>query len=226
MIRVTVAGAAAVRTEDYTMIRILLVDDHAVVRAGYRQLLEFAPEYQVVAEAASAAAGYRRFLEFAPDVVITDLSLPGVGGIELLRRLRARQPELKALAFSVHEEPMFVERALAAGALGYVSKRSAPDTLVAAVEAVARGREFLSPDLAQARQAQRRPNDALHSLSQREFEIFRQVAEGRSVRDIASGLCISGKTVSNHYSQIRVKLGLRSAAEMARLAIVNGIVRV
>jgi len=208
------------------MIRILLVDDHAVVRAGYRQLLECAPEYQVVAEAASAAAGYRRFLECMPDVVITDLSLPGVGGIELLRRLRARQPELRALAFSVHEEPMFVDRALAAGALGYVSKRSAPDTLVAAVDAVSRGREFLSPDLAHARAHQRKPDDALHSLSQREFEIFRQVAEGRSVRDIASGLCISGKTVSNHYSQIRVKLGLRSAAEMARLAIVAGIVRV
>ncbi|WP_293374840.1 response regulator transcription factor, partial [Nevskia sp.] len=141
------------------MIRILLVDDHAVVRAGYRQLLECAPEYQVVAEAASAASGYRRFLECAPDVVITDLSLPGVGGIELLRRLRARQPELRALAFSVHEEPMFVDRALAAGALSYVSKRSAPDTLIAAVDAVARGREFLSPDLAHARDTQRKPND-------------------------------------------------------------------
>eukprot|EP01034_Spumella_vulgaris_P012417 gene12417-15809_t len=93
--------------EENNMIRILLVDDHAVVRAGYRQLLECAPEYTVVAEAASAAAGYRRFLECAPDVVITDLSLPGVGGIELLRRLRARQPDLRALAFSVHEESMF-----------------------------------------------------------------------------------------------------------------------
>ncbi len=208
------------------MIRILLVDDHAVVRAGYRQLLECAPEYQVVAEASSAACGYRRFLECAPDVVITDLSLPGVGGIELLRRMSARQPDLKALAFSVHEEPMFVNRAFAAGALGYVSKRSAPDTLVAAVDSVAHGREFLSPDLAGTRQQQRRPDDALHRLSQREFEIFRQIAEGRSVRDIASGLCISGKTVSNHYSQIRLKLGLRSAAEMARLAIVAGVVRV
>ncbi|WP_295679916.1 response regulator transcription factor [uncultured Nevskia sp.] len=208
------------------MIRILLVDDHAVVRAGYRQLLECAPEYTVVAEAASAAAGYRRFLECAPDVVITDLSLPGVGGIELLRRLRARQPELRALAFSVHEESMFVERALAAGALGYVSKRSAADTLVAAVDAVSHGREFLSPDLARTGPSRRQTNDVLHKLSQREFEIFRQVAEGHSVREIATGLCISGKTVSNHYSQIRVKLGLRSAAEMARLAIVAGVVRV
>jgi len=208
------------------MIRILLVDDHAVVRAGYRQLLECAPEYTVVAEAASAAAGYRRFLECAPDVVITDLSLPGVGGIELLRRLRGRQPALRALAFSVHEEAMFVDRALAAGALGYVSKRSAPDTLIAAVDAVSQGCEFLSPDVARVRAGQSRHEHALHSLSQREFEIFRQIAEGHSVRDIASGLCISGKTVSNHYSQIRVKLGLRSAADMARLAIVAGVVRV
>jgi len=208
------------------MTRILLIDDHAVVRAGYRRLLECAPAYTVVAEAASAAAGYRRFLECRPDVVITDLSLPGVGGIELLRRLRVRSPNLRALAFSVHEEPVFVERAFAAGALGYVSKRSAPDTLIAAVDAVAHGREFLSADVAHHRQVGQQSGDGLRTLSQREFEIFRQIAEGRSVREIADGLCISGKTVSNHYSQIRNKLGLRSAAELARLAITVGVVRV
>lgn len=208
------------------MIRILLVDDHAVVRAGYRRLLECAPGYTVVAEAASAASGYRRFLEHLPDVVITDLSLPGVGGIELLRRLCARRPGLRALAFSVHEEPLFVERALAAGALGYVSKRAAPDTLIAAVEAVANGREFLSPDVAHCRRSQAQPGDVLRRLSQREFEIFRQIAEGRSVREIATALCISGKTVSNHCTQIRLKLGMRSPAEMARLAILAGVVHV
>lgn len=208
------------------MTRILLVDDHAVVRAGYRRLLEGAPLQPVIEEAASAAAAYRRFLAARPDVVITDLSLPGVGGIELLRRLKLREPALKALVFSVHEEPLFVERALAAGALGYVSKRSAPDTLVAAVEAVARGCGFLSPDLARARACNGLTADRLHQLSQREFEIFRQIAEGQSVREIASTLCISGKTVSNHYSQIRVKLGLRSAAEIARLAIRTGVLRV
>ncbi|GAC1624173.1 MAG: response regulator transcription factor [Nevskia sp.] len=208
------------------MTRILLVDDHAVVRAGYRRLLECAPACAVVAEAASAAAGYRRFLETRPDVVITDLSLPGVGGIELLRRLRRREPAVKALAFSVHEEPVFVERALAAGALGYVSKRSAPDTLVAAVEAVARGCRFVSPDVALVLARRGPVADGLQQLSQREFEIFRPIAEGRSIREIASGLCISGKTVSNHYSRIRLKLGLRSAVEMARLALTSGVLRV
>ena len=208
------------------MTTILLVDDHAVVRAGYRRLLECAPACSVIAEAASAAAGYRRFLETRPDVVITDLSLPGVGGIELLRRLKRRDPGLRALAFSVHEEAIFVERALAAGALGYVSKRSAPDTLLAAVDAVARGHGFLSPDLALIHANRGQVADGLRQLSQREFEIFRQIAEGRSVREIAGELCISGKTVSNHYSQIRVKLGLRSAAEMARLAITAGVLRV
>jgi len=208
------------------MTTILLVDDHAVVRAGYRRLLECAPACAVIAEAGSAAAGYRRFLEAAPDVVITDISLPGVGGIELLRRLKLRAPGLRALAFSVHEEAVFVERAMAAGALGYVSKRSAPDTLVAAVEAVAHGCRFLSPDIASAHARRENAGDALHQLSPREFEIFQQVAEGRSVREIASELCISGKTVSNHYAQIRVKLGIRSAAEMARLAIRSGVLHV
>jgi len=214
------------RKPSILMTRILLIDDHAVVRAGYRRLLECTPAYSVIAEAASAAVGYRRFLETRPDIVITDLSLPGVGGIELLRRLRLRQPALKALAFSVHEEGIFVERAFAAGALGYVSKRSAPDTLVAAVDAVARGEEFLSPDVAHFRRERSASVDLMQALSQREFEIFRQIAEGRSIREVAENLCISGKTVSNHYSQIRAKLQLRTSAEVARLAITLGILRV
>jgi len=214
------------------MIRILLVDDHAVVRSGYRGLLECAPGYQIVAEAASGSQAYRRFLEHRPDVVITDLSLPGVGGIELLRRMHRRVGVLRALVFSVHDEPVFVERALSAGALGYVTKRSAPDTLVAAVAAVAavaQGRRFLSDDVqsvAPASGALATGQGVIERLSQREFEIFRQLAEGAAVREIAAGLSISGKTVSNHCSQIRLKLGVQTMAEMTRLAIAAGVVRV
>ena len=119
------------------MIRILLVDDHAVVRAGYRQLLECAPEYQVVAEAASAAAGYRRFLECAPDVVITDLSLPGVGGIEVLRRLGGSLPATKVLIFSGKQEPHIVRALMQAGIHGFVNKNGPLSELRKALEAVA-----------------------------------------------------------------------------------------
>lgn len=206
------------------MIRILLIDDHAVVRAGYRRLLETAAGFSVVAEADSGPSGYRRFLETPFDVVITDLSLPGVGGIELLRRMRRRCESLKALAFSVHELPIYVERALASGALGYVSKRAAPDTLVEAVRAVASGQRFVSLGLAPERQPMA-AESTLQRLSDREFEIFRQIAEGHSLSQIASGLSISGKTVSNHCAQIRSKLGLKGAAEIARVAIASGIVR-
>ncbi len=207
--------------------RILLVDDHAVVREGYRRLLESEPHYRVVAEAASGPLAYRRYLEHRPDVIITDLSLPGVGGIELMRRLR-RHGEMRALAFSVHEETVYVERAFAAGALGYLTKRSAADLLMNAVAAVARGERYLSPDLrlpSQEAGAHESLSAMLESLSHREFEIFRQLAEGRPVRQIASGLSISGKTVSNYSSQIRLKLGVQSTADMARLAISMGIVR-
>jgi DNA-binding NarL/FixJ family response regulator len=211
------------------MIRILLVDDHAVVRSGYRGLLECAAGHQIVAEAANGSQAYRRFLEHRPDVVITDLSLPGVGGIELLRRMHRRSPGVRALVFSVHDEPVFVERALSAGALGYVTKRSAPDTLVAAVAAVAQGRRFLSEDVqaaAPAAGALASGKGVIERLSQREFEIFRQLAEGAAVREIAAGLSISGKTVSNHCSQIRLKLGVQTMADMTRLAIAAGVVRV
>ncbi len=207
------------------MTRILLIDDHAVVREGYRRLLECAADCVVVAEASNAAQAYRRYLEHAPDVVITDLSLPGVSGIELLRRLRRREPRLRALAFSVHEEAIFVERSLAAGATGYISKRCAPDVLIDAVAAVARGERYVSTGSRKASAALDRPLLAnLEQLSHREFEIFRLIAEGKPVRSIGTSLSISGKTVSNHCSQIRSKLGLQSSADMAKLAIAMGIV--
>jgi DNA-binding NarL/FixJ family response regulator len=204
------------------MIRILLVDDHAVVRAGYRRLIESVPGYTVVAEAASGAAGYRRALEGGVDVVVMDLSLPGVGGLEVTRRLNRRRPELRILVFSVHEESVFVQRALQAGAAGYLSKRSAAEQMIDALQAVAAGQRYLDPVL----QARGAPDTRLQSLSQREFEIFRQIAAGRSVRQIAADLHLSDKTVANYNTQVRQKLGASSAADLARVTIAAGVVRV
>lgn len=216
---------------DTTAIRVLLIDDHAVVREGYRHLLAGTGRIEVVAEADSGAAGYRRFLKGGIDVVVIDLSLPGVGGLEVLRRMKRREPQLHALVFSMHEEPVIVERALAAGASGYLSKRSDPRVLVNAIMQVAAGRRTVDPALsATAAEAGRpmpatAPPTALRQLSGREFEIFRQLAEGHSVSEIARHLSLSGKTVANYNTAIRGKLGVGNSAELARMAIAAGVVR-
>lgn len=204
------------------VIRILLIDDHAVVRAGYRRLIETTPDLRVTAEAANGAAGYRRALQDDIDVVVMDLSLPGVGGIELMRRLKLRRPELRVLIFSVHEESIFVRRAFDAGALGYLCKRSAAETMLSALQDVAAGRRYLDPSL----RGSGADEAGLNRLSMREFEVFRQIAAGRSVRDIARELCLSGKTVANYNTQIRQKLGASSSADLARVAIAAGVVHV
>lgn len=211
-------------------IRVLLVDDHAVVREGYRHLLGSTGRIEVVADADSGAAGYRRFLKGGIDVVVIDLSMPGVGGLEVLRRMKHRQPGLHALVFSMHEEPVIVERALAAGATGYLSKRSDPRSLIDAVTRVAAGIRTVDPALLPSIEPRghslpQQPPTLLRQLSDREFEVFRQLAEGRSVSQIAQHLSLSGKTVANYNTAIRGKLGIGNSAELARLAIAAGVVR-
>lgn len=203
------------------MLRVLLIDDHALVRAGYRYLLQDSGGIEVVAEASTAAAGYRRFLRGGVDVTVLDLSLPGAGGLEILRRMRARQADASVLVVSMHDEPEIVDRALRLGASGYLCKRSDPELLVEAVRRVAAGQRFVDPGL-----EQRRPGRApdLAELSPREFEIFRQLAEGRTVDAIAEALCLSQKTVANYGTTIRAKLGLDNRAEMARVALAAGVI--
>ena len=206
-------------------ISVLLVDDHAVVREGYRRLLERSGDICVVGEAASAAEAYQSFSAVRPDVVVMDISLPDVSGIEALRRLLLREPRARILAFSIHDEAIFPNRALKAGAAGYVTKASAPDVLVDAVRAVARGEMFLSPDIAQtlALQGVSGNDTALGTLSAREFEIVRLLAKGHSVREIADKLCLNYKTVANHQSNIRQKLGAPTAAHLITIAMRNGL---
>lgn len=208
-------------------ISVLLVDDHAVVRAGYRMLLENAPDIEVVAEAESGELACRLFADQQPNVVIMDLSLPGIGGLEAIRRICARDPDAKILVFSMHEDTVFVEQALTVGARGYITKRSAPEVLVEAVRDVAKGKVHLDPDIAQrlAFQKTRGKSNPFSNLSSREFEIFCLLAEGLNVNDIAERLSLSYKTVANYSTQIKNKLEASTVAELARLAIRHGLVK-
>jgi DNA-binding NarL/FixJ family response regulator len=209
-----------------TPLRVLLVDDHAVVRAGYRLLLQQEPGVEVVAEAESGEVACRCYADLDPDVVVMDLALPGMGGLEAIKRIRMRDADARILVFSMHEEPMFVERALAAGAAGYVTKRSAPEALVAALKQVAAGGRYLDRGLERrlAFERIRGLDSPLMQLSTREFEIFCLLAEGASSSDIARRLSLSPKTVANYSTQLKSKLNVSSAAEFARLAIRHGII--
>ena len=209
------------------MIRVLLVDDHAVVRAGYRRLLEQSEQVQVVAEANDAEQGYAEFCRHRPDIGVIDLSLPGIGGIELIKRLRVCQPGAALLAFSMHEDALFAMRAFQAGAKGYITKNSAPHVLVEAVQQVAGGKVFLSPDISQqlARQSTAAAADPLEALSTREFEVFRRLADGHSIADIAETFGLSPKTVANYQTQIKEKLGVDSTAGLVHLALRRGLIR-
>jgi DNA-binding NarL/FixJ family response regulator len=202
-------------------IRILLVDDHAIVREGYLSLLSKQPGLQVVAEAADGTQAYQRFKESSPDVVITDLSLPGISGLEFISRIKQRNAEAKILVFSMHQNPSFAVQASRAGALGYVTKSSPPEVLLRAIHEVYSGRHTLSADIAQALALEKLGSErmALETLTVREFEILRLLVEARTAEDIAQTLNISPKTVGNCHYLIKRKLGVASDIELTRLAI-------
>jgi len=209
-----------------TAIDVVLVDDHAVVREGYRRLLERTGDIQVVAEGASGEEAYRLFCAHDHAVVVMDINLPGMSGIEATRRMIARQPNAKVLVFSMHEDALFGSRALQAGALGYVTKASAPEVLVEAVREVSQSRIYLSRDMAQELALQTMPGQQvpLNTLSPREFEVFRQLAEGRSIAEIAQVLSLSQKTVANYQSLIKQKLEADTSAQMVWIALKRGLV--
>ncbi|MDD1621414.1 MAG: response regulator transcription factor [Methylococcaceae bacterium] len=203
------------------MIGILLVDDHAIVREGYRALLAKQPGLQVVAEAGDGARAYQLFKELQPDLTITDISLPGSSGLELIARIKQRQADAKILVFSMHQNPGFAAQALRAGALGYVTKSSPPEELLRAIREVQAGRHVLSADIAQTLALEKLGGEriALETLTVREFEILRLLVDGRSTDDIAKTLNISPKTVGNCHYLIKRKLGVASDIELTRLAI-------
>ena len=208
-----------------TDISVFLVDDHSVVREGYRRLLERSAGIHVIGEAANATDAYSEFQRLTPHVVVMDISLPGASGIEAMRRMIAREPNAKVLMFSMHEEPIFATRAFQAGALGYVTKASAPEVLVEAVRSVALGKRYLSPDMAQtlALQSVGAGEASLNVLSNREFEVMRLLVAGDTITAIAEKLQLSTKTVANHQSAIRQKLGVETSAQLVQVAQRSGV---
>lgn len=207
-------------------IRLLLVDDHAVVREGYRRLLESRPDLAIVGEAATAREAFEQYRLLTPDVVVLDLGLPDLGGVELIRRLVQRDAGVRILVFTMHREPIFATQALRAGALGYVTKSSLPEMLVGAVYQVAARRQVISPDIAPelAFALLDQSSEPLAELSPREFEILRLLLDGCSPEDIGIRLSITPKTVQNCHYQIKAKLGVRTDIELTRAALKLGLI--
>lgn len=207
-------------------ITVLLVDDHAVVRAGYRLLLGQTAGVEVIAEADTGEAACQRYADDKPDVVVMDLNLPGIGGLAAIRRIVARDAAARILVFSIHDEPVYVTRAMEAGALGYVSKSGAPDMLIEAVISVAAGRSFLEPAMARKLSDQAAPPAAapLNLLTPREFDVLCRLAQGHSTRETAEALKLSAKTVANYVTTIKEKLDARTTGELVRLAYQAGLV--
>lgn len=207
------------------MIRALLCDDHSLVRMGFRLLLQNAGDITVVAEAASGEEARRLYALHKPDLLVLDLALGGASGIETTIRLLAHYPDAQVLGLSAHEDPSFVAQMLKAGARGYLSKRTAPETLVEAVRSVARGERYLDPKLAGRIELDRlggqaRPFDA---LSDREFEVFLHLARGLSVNRIAELLSLSANTVGSHLYNIKRKLAVSNQAELTLMAVRHGL---
>ncbi|BCM25661.1 response regulator [Methyloradius palustris] len=208
-------------------IRIILVDDHLVVRSGLRRLLEQSDDLEVIAEADSGEQAYQIFGEHLPDVLVMDMSMPGMGGLEAVRRILARYPAARIVIFSMHENATFATQALTAGARGYVAKSGAADDLVRGIREVNAGRSYLSASIAQkiALQSLSGEEDPIKRLSAREFEVFRLLAEGGAIEVIADTLNISQKTVANYQTMLKQKLGINSPVELVRLAIRYGVIQ-
>jgi DNA-binding NarL/FixJ family response regulator len=208
------------------MIRVLLADDHPVVRSGYLRLLDQAGDIQVIAEAGDAAAAYAAFTAHQPDVVVTDLAMPAGGGLELLRRVLLRNAQARVLVFSMHDAPVLVRRALQAGASGFLTKASPPECLVDAVRELHAGRRYLGRELSPT-VLQRNPHDEaerLAELSAREFEVFRLLAQGHSAGECAEALKLSPKTIANVQTAIKEKLGVGTSAALVHLAIRHQVI--
>jgi two-component system, NarL family, invasion response regulator UvrY len=203
-------------------VSVLLVDDHAVVREGYRRLLERHGEIAVIGEAGDAATAHALFSSLEPQIVVMDITLPVTSGLEAMRRMLLYNPDARVLIFSMHEDTVFATRALQAGAFGYVTKASAPNVLVEAVLAIARGKKYLSPEIAQ-KVALREGSGYPNGLTLRESEVLRLIIRGQTVQEIADALGVNWKTVANHQSAVRQKLGAETTIELLRKAQELGI---
>jgi two-component system invasion response regulator UvrY len=204
-------------------VKILIVDDHAVVRDGLRRLLARF-EGAEISEAATGREALTLIQRLAPDLVILDLHLPGIGGIELVRRLIGASPQLRILVFSMHAEKMYAARALQAGARGYVSKNASPEELQTAMQRLLEGGRYVERDIATELATHGSVEaDPWNRLSERDLEILRLLSEGRSLEQIGTAIGISYKTVANTCTQIKAKLGVARTADLVRLSIEMGV---
>jgi DNA-binding NarL/FixJ family response regulator len=199
----------------------MLVDDHAIVREGYRSLLQKQPGLQVVAEAGDGAEAYRLYKEASPDLVIMDLTMPGLGGIEAVKRIRQWDRSARILVFTMHQNAAYAVQAIRAGAKGYVTKSSPPEALLHAVFNVLAGRTALSPDIDHELALSRLADEpaALDVLTPREFEVLQMLLDEKTTEEIAETLHVSPKTVANTRYLIKGKLGVSSDIELVRLAL-------
>jgi DNA-binding NarL/FixJ family response regulator len=207
-------------------IRVLLADDHAMVRAGLKELLTATGDIVVTAEAVDGLQVLDAVRSKELDVAVLDLTMPGRSGIELIKLVKAERPRLRVLVLSMHSEQQYAVRAVRAGASGYLTKESAPDMLVAAIRRIAAGGAFISSETAERLVLDANTGDAAPhtTLSDREFEVFRKIASGESVSEIAATLHLSVKTISTHKTRILEKMGMTSQAELVRYALMHGLI--
>lgn len=207
-------------------IKVLLVDDHAVVRMGFKMLLESASDIKVVAEAENGEQGVKLYMEHHPDVVVMDVTMPGIGGLEAIERIMAKDSSARILVLSAHEDSVHPKRVLNAGAMGYLTKRSAAEELIKAIRTVAGRKMYLEANIAQQMAIQQISGETnpVDVLSDREFEVFMALAKGKTTNDIADTLCLSPRTVGTHLYNIKQKLNANNSAEIALIAMRSGLI--
>jgi two-component system invasion response regulator UvrY len=208
------------------MINVMLVDDHAVVRMGFKMLLESASDIKVIAEAENGEQGVKMYGENKPDVVVMDITMPGIGGLEAIERIIAKDSHARILVLSAHEDSVHPKRVLNAGALGYLTKRSAAEELIKAIRTVAGRKKYLEAGIAQQMAIQQLSGEQspVDVLSAREFEVFISLAKGKTTKDIANTLCLSERTVGTHLYNIKQKLGASTSADLALTAMRCGLI--
>lgn len=207
-------------------IKILLVDDHAVVRMGFKMLIEAESDIKVIGEAESGEVAVKLFQELKPDIIVMDITMPGIGGLEAIDRIMAKDKNTKILVLSAHEDSVHPKRVLNAGAMGYLTKRSAAEELIKAIKSIHQGKRYLEPNIAQQMAITQLSGETnpVEILSDREFEVFMALAKGKSTNDIADTLCLSPRTVGTHLYNIKQKLNANNSAEIALIAIRCGLI--
>ncbi|MBT4145866.1 MAG: response regulator transcription factor [Gammaproteobacteria bacterium] len=210
-------------------IKVILVDDHAVVRAGFKMLLATDERIEVIAEAERGEEAMQLYNTKQPDIMVMDISMPGIGGLEAIRRIYARDSHAKILVFSVHNEQVFINQAIKTGAKGFISKNSAADILVDAIQKIVNGGTYIEAGLTHTVNQDNKARQVDHhkiidSLSSREFDVFLLLAKGKTAHKISEELCLSYKTIANYSTQIKKKLNVATVAELTHIALLSGMV--